>query len=186
MEIPVLASATLSCDPLSTFPDLSELQLQLLHIKEQLSPPWKRAGRIKWNTDPLPRWCSGKESAWGAGGSSSTPGSGRSPGEGNGNPLQYSSLGSPMDRGAWRAIVLGSRKKKKKKKIGHDLSTKQLYIKHTLESAFELFVFFFFFLFVISSPSHAHSTLQTHCLLLCARTSFPRFPCSEASSGGRP
>ena len=35
------------------------------------------------------------------------PGSGRSPGEGNGNPLQYSCLENPMDRGAWQAIVLG-------------------------------------------------------------------------------
>ena len=34
-------------------------------------------------------------------------GSGRSPGEGNGNPLQYSCLGNPMDRGAWWAIVHG-------------------------------------------------------------------------------
>ena len=33
------------------------------------------------------------------------PGSGRSPGEGNGNPLQYSCLENPMDRGAWCAIV---------------------------------------------------------------------------------
>ena len=33
------------------------------------------------------------------------PGSGRSPGEGNGNPLQYSWLKTPMDRGAWRAAV---------------------------------------------------------------------------------
>ena len=33
------------------------------------------------------------------------PGSGRSPEEGNGNPLQYSCLGDPMDRGAWRATV---------------------------------------------------------------------------------
>ena len=32
----------------------------------------------------------------------SVPGSGRSPAEGNGNPLQYSCLGNPMDRGAWR------------------------------------------------------------------------------------
>ena len=34
-------------------------------------------------------------------------GSGRSPEEGNGNPLQYSRLGNPMDRGAWRATVHG-------------------------------------------------------------------------------
>ena len=33
--------------------------------------------------------------------------SGRSPGEGNGNPLQYSCLENPMDRGAWQAIELG-------------------------------------------------------------------------------
>ena len=39
---------------------------------------------------------------------SSIPGSGRSPGEGNGNPLRYSYLGSPMDRGAWQATVHGS------------------------------------------------------------------------------
>ena len=37
----------------------------------------------------------------------SIPGSGRSPGEGNGNPLQYSYLEDPIDRGAWRAIVHG-------------------------------------------------------------------------------
>ena len=45
-------------------------------------------------------WLSGKESDAG-----STPGLGRSLGEGNGNPLQYSCLENPMDRGAWRAIV---------------------------------------------------------------------------------
>ena len=38
------------------------------------------------------------------------PGSGRSPGEGNGKPLQYSSLENPMDRGAWQAIVYGAAK----------------------------------------------------------------------------
>ena len=40
-----------------------------------------------------------------AGEAGSIPGSGRSPGEENGNPLQSSCLGNPMDRGAWRAIV---------------------------------------------------------------------------------
>ena len=37
----------------------------------------------------------------------SDPGSGRSPGGGHGNPLQYSCLENPMDRGAWRAAVHG-------------------------------------------------------------------------------
>ena len=38
------------------------------------------------------------------------PGLGRSPGEGNGNPLQYSCLENPMDRGAWQAPVHGASK----------------------------------------------------------------------------
>ena len=42
-----------------------------------------------------------------AGDMSSVSGSGRSPGEGNGKPLQYSCLGISMDRGAWQAIVHG-------------------------------------------------------------------------------
>ena len=49
----------------------------------------------------------GKESAYSAGHLSSIPESGRSPGEGNGNPLQHSCLENPMDRGAWRAVVHG-------------------------------------------------------------------------------
>ena len=40
----------------------------------------------------------------------SIPGLGRSLGGGNGNPLQDSCLGNPMDRGAWQAIVLGSQR----------------------------------------------------------------------------
>ena len=40
----------------------------------------------------------------------SIPGLGRSPGGGHGNPLQYSSLENPMDRGAWRATVHGGHK----------------------------------------------------------------------------
>ena len=46
-----------------------------------------------------------KESACNAGDPDSVPGSRRSPGEGNGNPLQYSCLENPMDRGAWWATV---------------------------------------------------------------------------------
>ena len=49
----------------------------------------------------------GKESACNAGDPGSIPGWGRSPGEGNGYPLQYSCLENPMDRGAWWATVHG-------------------------------------------------------------------------------
>ena len=55
-------------------------------------------------------WLNGKESACNAGDASLNPGLGRSPGEGNGNPLQYSHLGNPMDRGAWLATVHGNAK----------------------------------------------------------------------------
>ena len=53
----------------------------------------------------FPGGLDGKESACNAGDLGSIPGSGRSPGEGNGYPLQYSCLENPMDRGAWRATV---------------------------------------------------------------------------------
>ena len=48
-----------------------------------------------------------KESACNAGDSDSTPGLGRSLGEGNGNPLQYSCLEKPVDRAAWLTAVHG-------------------------------------------------------------------------------
>ena len=48
-----------------------------------------------------------KESTCNVGELGTVPGSGRSPGEGNGNPLQYSCLENPMDRGACRATVHG-------------------------------------------------------------------------------
>jgi len=48
-----------------------------------------------------------KKSACNAGDLGLIPGLGRSPGEGNGNPLQYSCLGNPMDRGAWWVTVHG-------------------------------------------------------------------------------
>ena len=53
------------------------------------------------------------------GDASSIPGSGRSPAEGNGNPLQSSCLRNPMDRGAWWATVHGVAR------VRHDLVTKE-------------------------------------------------------------
>ena len=55
----------------------------------------------------LPDSSDGKESASSAGDLGSIPGSGRSPGEGNGNPLQYPCLENLMDRRAWWAAVHG-------------------------------------------------------------------------------
>ena len=55
----------------------------------------------------LPLWLSGKESACNAGDLGSIPGSGRSPGEGNGNPLQYSCFQNSTARGAWWGTVHG-------------------------------------------------------------------------------
>ena len=53
----------------------------------------------------LPQWLRGKEATCNAGDVNSIPGSGRSPGRGNSNPLQYSYWENAMDRGAWKAVV---------------------------------------------------------------------------------
>ena len=55
----------------------------------------------------FPGGSDGKESACNVGDPALILGLGRSPGEGNGNPLQYSCLENPIDRGAWRATVHG-------------------------------------------------------------------------------
>ena len=60
----------------------------------------------------------GRESAYNAGDQGSISGLGRSPGEGNGNPLHYSCLENPMDRGAWQATVHGVTR------VGHHLADK--------------------------------------------------------------
>ena len=58
-----------------------------------------------WLNEPFPGGSDSKESACIAGDLGLIPGSGRSPEEGNGNPLQYSCLENPMDKEAWRATV---------------------------------------------------------------------------------
>ena len=60
----------------------------------------------------------GKESACNAGDLGSIPSSGRSPEEGNGNPLKYSCVENPTDKVAWPATVHGVTR------VGHDLATK--------------------------------------------------------------
>ena len=58
-------------------------------------------------SDDFPGGSDGKASAYNAGDPGLIPGSGRSSGEGNGTPLQYSCLENPMDGGAWKATVYG-------------------------------------------------------------------------------
>ena len=66
----------------------------------------------------LPWWLSSKEATYNVGDMGSIPRLGRSPGEGNGNPLQYSCLANPMCRGVWQATVYGVIR------VGYDLATK--------------------------------------------------------------
>ena len=68
-------------------------------------------------TSGFPGGSDGKESACNATDLGSIPGLGRFPGEGNGNPLQYSRLENPKDRGAWQATV------HRVARVGHDLVT---------------------------------------------------------------
>ena len=67
---------------------------------------WKKFG-IYLSNCRLPWWLSSKESTCNSGDTSLMLGLGRPPGEGNGNPLQYSCLANPMDRGFWRDTVHG-------------------------------------------------------------------------------
>ena len=77
-----------------------------IHIHESILPqtplPSRRPHDIEQSSLlDFPAGSDSKESACNAGGPSSIPGSGRSPGEGNSNPLQYFCLGNPTDGGAW-------------------------------------------------------------------------------------
>ena len=90
---------------------VTQLAKNLLARQESYS--W--VGKIPWRRDRLPTaiflgfpgGSGGKESTFNAGDMDSIPGLGRSPGGGHGNPLPYSCLENPMDRGAWQATVRG-------------------------------------------------------------------------------
>ena len=79
------------------------------------------AWRIPWTIQSMgfPHSSVGKESSCSAGDAGLIPGSGRVPGGGHGNPLQYSCLENPKDRGAWQATFHGV------SRIGYDLMTEQ-------------------------------------------------------------
>ena len=70
---------------------------------------WEAHAGLGWALNPmgLPLHSVVKNPLANAGDAGLNPGSGRSPGDGNGNPLQYSCLENPTDRGGWRAQVHG-------------------------------------------------------------------------------
>ena len=87
---------------------------------------WEERTRIKSYLFSLPGFPGGsvvKNPAANTGHMGLSAGSGRSPGEGNSNPLQYSCQGNPMDSGSWQATYSpwGC------KRVGHDLETKQIF-----------------------------------------------------------
>ena len=76
-------------------------------IQSEMSQKEKDKYHILMHILGFPHSSVSKESACNAGDPGSTPGLGIYPGEGNGNPLQYSCLENPMDRVAWQAIIHG-------------------------------------------------------------------------------
>ena len=83
-----------------------------LLICPSLNPPMPPQGHLHFKLQVIallgfPGGSDGKESACNAGDLGLIPWLGRSPGRGHGNPLQYSCLGNPTGRGAWRATVRG-------------------------------------------------------------------------------
>ena len=120
---------------LSTLINQRVTETQKYYVLDVSLPSWKRdqkhdkvsktgqnhlskAERVDQTTG-FPCTSVGKESACNAGDPGQIPGLGRVPGEGNGNPLQYSGLESSTDRGVWQATVHGATR------VGHDLATKQ-------------------------------------------------------------
>ena len=99
-----------------------ELHVQLWWVKSQMC----LSSYFKLETFRLPKWLRGKESAYQAGDPGSILGLERSPGEGNGNPLQYSCLENPMDGGAWRIPWMeepGRLQSTGLQRVGHDWAT---------------------------------------------------------------
>ena len=88
--------------------------IQVINLPPEKGLPWLNLPpiilpafitQILHQLKDFPGGSDGKASAYNVGLPDSIPGLGRSPGEGNGNPLQYSCLENPMDRGAWWATV---------------------------------------------------------------------------------
>ena len=98
----------------------------------------------------------GKASAYNAGDLGSIPGLGRSTGEGNGNPLQYSCLENPMDRGAWQAKLHGVEKSRTRLSDFTSLSFTQITKRNFLDSL--RYFSRYFVELIVSVEQFLHST----------------------------
>ena len=131
---PLIYEISHSCQFLFIFsPDLPDRLLQhmlsnFIQIGKKVSIVLIFINLIKLIIWGFPCSSVSEESACNAGDLGSIPGSGRSPGEGNGNPLQYSCLENPMDRGAWQATPMGSQESD----TTEQLSTSSHHHKHSL------------------------------------------------------
>ena len=83
----------------------SSLEMQNLRLQPRFAESDSTIQPLPLTLEGFPGGSDGKESACNAGDPGLIPGSGRSPGEGNGNPLQYSCLENSIDRKAWWATV---------------------------------------------------------------------------------
>ena len=114
-EVPSLVGASQDFPPGDRdrkFPNLTELSKALTEVEFYIYNWWvlwyanyTLIKQLKGFSGGIPGGSDNKESACNAGDLASIPGSGRSPGGGHGNPLWYSCLENPMDRGSWRAAV---------------------------------------------------------------------------------
>ena len=98
-----------------------------------------------WSITLSTQWLSSKESTCNQGDMGSIPVLGRSPGGGHGNPLQYSCLGSPMDRGAWQTTV---------HKVKKRIQLKWLSTQHKYRVSQGVWV--------LNTHAHTHTPTQTH------------------------
>ena len=110
-------------------------------------------------------WLSCKESTCQKGDMGSTPGSGRSPGEGKGNPLQYSSLGNLMDRATWWARVhWGCRARHDLAR--HDRLSTHKTIPHCIISLWSLIFLQLFILKFVKPTQNCKNTMNSYMLYL--------------------
>ena len=121
---------------------------------------WQSSDEIRWWKGFLEGWDS-KESAYNAGDPGLIPGLGRSPGEGNHYPLQYSYLENSMDIGAWQATVHGVAKSWTWLSFSFSRWWKQVVIHKVL------FYFAFFFFFFKNKDRSFATGFDKFCLFVC-------------------